>query len=86
MASAPGEAGPSEPAPPSWLRAIDNVYALFEEEDQRGKYPKLAKQVEDAVRLCEEIIEEYGYVRSDRYAINRSCITLLQRTAHRIEL
>jgi hypothetical protein len=64
MADTFGEAGPSEPAPSSWLRAIDNVYALFEEEEQRAKFPKLASQVEEATRLCEEVIEEFGYVSS----------------------
>jgi FAD synthetase len=53
-------AGPSQPAPRSWLRAIDNTYALFEEEQNRKQYQTLATKVKDAVRLCEEVIDELG--------------------------
>lgn len=53
-------AGPSQPAPKSWLRVIDNTYALFEEEENCLRYGDLATKVKDAVRLCEEVIDELG--------------------------
>lgn len=53
-------AGPSQPAPKSWLEAIDNTYSLFEEERNRKQYGQLSKKVKDAVHLCEEVIDELG--------------------------
>lgn len=45
---------------PQWFESIDAVYALFEDEALRSKYPDLAAKVQKAVKLCEEAFNDVG--------------------------
>lgn len=47
---------------PAWLRSIDAVYALFEDSQLRQKHAELADKVQNAVKLCEDVVKELGSV------------------------
>ena len=46
---------------PDWLKSIDAVYTLFEDEAIAQQVPELASKVKKAVQLCEEVIQDVGW-------------------------
>ncbi|UZJ56519.1 hypothetical protein CBS101457_005839 [Exobasidium rhododendri] len=50
---------PSLP-PSAWIKSIDATYTIFESEKLREQYGHLSEQVQKAVRLCEEVVQEFG--------------------------
>lgn len=51
---------PQPHPPPEWLASIDAVYSLFEDHATAQRYPELARKVQSAVQLCEQVIHEVG--------------------------
>lgn len=45
---------------PAWLESIDAVYALFEDPGLKNKFGDLAVKVQNAVKLCEQVVQELG--------------------------
>ncbi|CBQ68584.1 conserved hypothetical protein [Sporisorium reilianum SRZ2] len=50
----------SSPPPPEWIASIDAVYSLFEDPAAAQQYPELSQKVKNAVKLCEEVIQDVG--------------------------
>lgn len=73
------EAGPSEPAPRSWLQAVDNTYAMFEQDGHRKRYGSLAEKVKQAVWLCEEVLDELRWVIKQAWQVCCSELSFLFR-------
>jgi hypothetical protein len=44
----------------AWIKSVDATYMLFESKEYREQYSALAEQVRNAVKLCEEVIREFG--------------------------